>query len=85
MEKLELTETQMHILRHTAGLNRSQAPYRNHFYASEGHSDWEDLKALEGLGLMRCHAPTGTALPYHLFSITESGWKQLGFVTTPEV
>lgn len=44
----------LHILRHSLGLDDTGrgTMYRNHFCASPGHHDWDDLMALCEEGLM---------------------------------
>ncbi len=46
MKEARVTIEQMDILRHTAGLDRGNTPYRNYFCAEEGHDSWDALLAV---------------------------------------
>lgn len=49
----ETTSYQIELLWHTLGLRVDRRePHRNHFAASDWHSDYADLRALEAAGLM---------------------------------
>lgn len=50
---MHATPQQVRLLQHTLGLSEHQRrSYRNHFVTSAGTTDYPDLEALEGLGLM---------------------------------
>lgn len=71
-----LTQSQLHILQHTRGLDQHGCGtwYRNHFCASPGHGDWDDLKALESLGLMKeGRRPNELTGGDYVFYVTEAG------------
>ncbi len=48
------TKSQLHILRHSLGLDDSGrgTEFRNHFCTGPGTTDWPDIEALIALGLM---------------------------------
>lgn len=53
MTTAQVTPYQVGLLHHTLGLSeRRRESFRNYFVASEGHSDFRHLEALESAGLM---------------------------------
>lgn len=52
MSELKLSKNQIHILKHTLGLDRNKKPYRNHYVASEGHPNIDALEDLVAQGAM---------------------------------
>lgn len=73
MASTSLTDSQIHILKHTLGLNRRQTPYRNHFVTSEGCADLPNIKILVGLGLMAEAAPAFLDSSSQCFHATDEG------------
>lgn len=73
MTATSLTGSQIHILKHALGLNRRQTPYRNHFVASEGHTDMPDIKILVGLGLMTEATTDFLDFSSQCFHVTDEG------------
>jgi len=70
-----ITQNQLGLLHHTLGVTpKRREPYRNHFVASEGHHDLDDLKALEAAGLMgRSPTPKFCDADDMVFHVTEAG------------
>lgn len=71
----QATPYQVSLLHHTLGLSeRRREPYRNHFVASEKHSDIRHLEALERAGLMeRRPAPKFLNQGDIVFAVTDAG------------
>lgn len=70
----EINDECVRLLRHTLGLNRSHEAYRNHFVASDGHSDMPNLLFLEQHGLMaRAKTPGFLDPDTIVFVATEAG------------
>ncbi len=69
------TEHQLGLLQHTLGLSADRrSPYRNFFVAGEGHHDMEDLRCLEGLGLLsRAKSPPFISKGSIVFMATDQG------------
>lgn len=72
-----LTPDQLHILRHSLGLDRSGSgkTYRNHFATTPESDDWPHLIELCRLGLMKDHGPVEMWGGMHGFIVTEAGQK----------
>lgn len=51
-EAIELTESQLQVLKHALGVDWSTLPYRNGFKAPEGHADRGTCESLVVIGLM---------------------------------
>lgn len=51
----DMTQDELRIARHTLGLDNPNAngvSFRNKFYASRGHTDWQTLHDMVGVGWM---------------------------------
>ncbi len=72
-----MTKQQLHILRHSLGLDDKGKGrrYRNHFVTGPGSTDWDDCNALVAEGLMRDHGqrPEMYGLGAHCFTVTDKG------------
>lgn len=73
MSTVALTNNQIQILKHTIGINRKPIPYRNHFVASEGHSDMPNIKILVELGFMAEATPEFLDSKSQCFYATDEG------------
>lgn len=69
----ELTEKQIHILKHTVGLDRSTEMYRNRFIAGSGHDERPILSELVEAGLMGIAENRGMFGDSDCFYVTEKG------------
>lgn len=69
------TPQQVRLLQHTLGLSEHQRrSHRNHFVTSAGTTDYPDLEALEGLGLMaRVRTPAFCDADDIVFVTTKAG------------
>jgi len=74
-----LTAKERHVIDHSLGYPKpGRKPYRNHFCASEGHSDWETLQALCARGLMGVGRKPGELSGGDtVFIVTEAGIEAL--------
>lgn len=76
-----MTDKQLHILRHSIGLDDSGQgrEYRNHFVTGPGTTDFEDCIILVESGMMKDHfmRPDLYGNGNHCFTVTEKG---IGFV-----
>lgn len=69
----DLTEEDLHVLRHMLGINdprKPPKPYRDHYCAWPAD---EKLKRLEALGLVRIARDPDLTIPYVTYSTTEAG------------
>jgi transketolase N-terminal domain/subunit len=75
MSESKTTFQQMGLLHHTLGLSaRQREPFRNHFVASDGHSDLPNLLVLVEKGLMKEYAaPDFLGGGSRLFKATQFG------------
>ncbi len=74
----ELTETEVHHMRHALGLNQGKVAYRNHFVTDPEGPDgivWEGLVA-RGLATKRKGSPLSGGDPIYL--VTAEGRKAIG-------
>jgi len=71
----EMTETQLHILRHSLGLDRfgRGESYRNHFVAGSWSKDYDDCVALVESGHMTRRAGDELSGVDDISIVTESG------------
>jgi hypothetical protein len=74
-----ITEKQKELLQHMLGADsrymKKQWGFRNHFCASEGHSDIKDLREMEKKGLVK----SGERIGSIFFWATEKGALAIGF------
>lgn len=69
-----ITEQQRKLLEHSLGGEKSEKWHRNHFMASPGHTDLDDLRALQDKGLMETRRSPSFCDPDSiLFVVTEAG------------
>lgn len=70
-----ITPNQLHILRHSLGLDDQGRgkEYRNHYCADVGHRGWDDLMILCQLGLMEDHGVVPMWGGSHGLSVTDKG------------
>lgn len=47
MSEKSITRKQLHILKHSLGLNNSEIPYRNHYSSRENCDNYKELLDLE--------------------------------------
>ena len=74
-----LSEGEIHVLKHTLGLDRSKKPYRNYFVAGGGHHEQPMIDALVERGLMRDAGRSGFIDYEHtVYQVTLAGKKLLG-------
>lgn len=71
----EPSEAQLHILRHSLGLNYGKEIYRNHFCTNERTTDWPDCVALVDMGLMTRQKGGALTGGDDVFYVTEAGEK----------
>jgi len=80
MTEPRVTQEQLDLMRHTAGMVGWKKPYRNYFTADDGHSDWETLNELVEMGLMvKRNSPLS---PGSIFHLTDQGCWMLGISGT---
>ena len=80
MKEPRVTQEQLDLMRHTAGIVGGKKPYRNYFTADDGHSDWEALNELVEMGLIvKRNAPLSLDSIFHL---TDQGCRMLGLPGT---
>ena len=80
MTEPKVTQEQLDLMRHTVGMDRRKTPYRNHFFADEGHVDWFCLIELVKMGLMTKHE--SSISPGFVFQLTDQGCWMLGIPGT---
>lgn len=75
---MKASSSQILLMTHTLGGKRPKKWYRNHFYASTGHNDYDDLCDLEKQGLMsRSRPPAFCNQDDIVFHVTEKGKEEL--------
>jgi hypothetical protein len=72
----KLRETEVGILKHSLGLNRSDTAYRNYFCADEGHADMPTISSLLQLGFMRASHKINDGRDT-IYVVTEAGKQAL--------
>jgi hypothetical protein len=69
-----ITKAQLDLMVHTLGSWYKKNWYRNHFVAGPGHSDMDNLLALEKLGFMaKSRRPSFCPEDQIVFHVTEKG------------
>lgn len=68
-----ITEKQRDILKHTLGVGRGRAGWRNHFVTGPGSDDYADCEALVAAGLMRKRSGGPLSGGDPVYSATEAG------------
>lgn len=69
-----ITDQQRKLMEHTLGGEDPGGWHRNHFMASPGHSDLDDLRALQEKGLVAtARTPAFCSPDDILFMVTEAG------------
>jgi len=72
-----ISKNHKHLLEHTLGGPDPKKWFRNHFVASDGHTDLPALRELEDLGLMK-EVPAPTFCPDSIvFVVTDEGKEEL--------
>jgi hypothetical protein len=69
----EVTESQIHILRHSLGLTRGEEIYRNHYVAGPGSTNFADCCALVDAGYMSKHRSELLHENDRYFRVTDEG------------
>ena len=77
MSEPRVTNEQLDIMRHAAGLDRSKTPYRNHYSFDEGYGSWDALQELVEMGLMEKEENPSSSNT--LFYLTVQGCRMLGY------
>lgn len=75
MSKVELNETQDHIIRHSLGITNGRIVYRNHFAVSDGSDDHRTILELVEMGLMERGRTSSTLIFFH---VTPAGYRAVG-------
>lgn len=69
-----ITDQQRKLLEHSLGGENPEKWHRNHFMASPGHTDLDDLRTLQDKGLMETRKSPAFCDPDSiLFMVTEAG------------
>jgi hypothetical protein len=75
LDVLEVTLAERKILRHTLGLERAKAPYRNRFVTNKGTTDYPICESLVAKGLMKKQRdPFDEINESYLYYATETGF-----------
>lgn len=67
------TARDLHVLRHSLGINQAGRSYRNHFCAGPGHHDYDTCSALVDRGFMQRHAARTISGGDEIFTVTAAG------------
>jgi hypothetical protein len=69
-----ITDYQRSLMEHTLGGPDPEKWFRNHFVASDGHTDLPDMRKLEKQGMMKeVRAPSFCSRGTLVFIVTEKG------------